>query len=89
MRINVIKKKMTQEESDQMTGMFNWANDADAISMINLKMFKQYNIKDKHYHTVFEVESMHWINNMHKTVRGTGSTVIDAMKEYSKRLRKI
>lgn len=79
----IIKQEISQEESNQITGMFNWANNNDDIMMMDLKMFKQYNSKDKHYRTVFEVSSIHWTGQQHKTARGNGSTLIEAMKNYS------
>lgn len=76
--------EMSQEESNQMTGMMNWGLGNQEIHDIGIRVFKQYSEKDKTLRAVYEVTSRDFVNGKWRLYQGKGSSVIEAMGNYSK-----
>lgn len=85
MRNNVIKRFISEEEVEQTLKMFNWLLDKDGTQRVSLLAFRQYDSKDKKYHTRFEVSSIeHGAENWESSI-GTGDSVLEAMEKYVKK----
>lgn len=81
-----IKQKVTQEESNQLTAMLNWAIENTENEIITTKIFKRYNMKDECYQVVYKVETIDWSGRKHKTSYGEGLTLLEAMQDLSRKL---
>ena len=73
---------ITKEEAEQFIAMMNWASSEEAIQSMDVRMFKQYNKKDKVNKVMYEITSIEW-NNKWKQRRGKGESLIKAMEDYT------
>ena len=71
------------DEAAQMGQMYNWAATVKSFQFLSLKIFKQYNQKDKMLRLWYEIEALEMLPDKHRQTRGKGQTLSEAMTNFS------
>lgn len=87
MNKNFVPSKVTDEECKQMVLMMNHFDNDPEVANYQIRSYKQYNAKDKHYHTKFCIILMKWIDNKYVTYMGDGDSLLGAMKSLTEKMK--
>jgi hypothetical protein len=82
-----IPSKVTPEECTQMVAMMNYFDSDPEVMNYQIRSYKQFNSNDQHYHTMFCLIVMKWVNGKHKTYMVDDNTLIGTMGKLVQKMQ--
>lgn len=84
---NFVPSPVTDEEVIQMAKMMRYFDSDPEVMNYQIRSYKQFNSNDKHYHTMFCLIIMKWVDEKHKTYEASGRTLLEAMGKLVEKMQ--